>query len=102
MDNSDQIEYWNGQSGHTWTDTQVQMDAMLQPLSDAAISKANPKPGERAVDVGCGCGATSIAIAERGAAVWGVDISEPMLAKARKRAEHLQNIPFSKADAATQ
>ena len=61
---------------------------MLEPLGDAALAAARPLAGERAVDIGCGCGATTIALAERVGAngrVLGIDISEPMLERARER-----------------
>ena len=101
-DNSDQIEYWNGKAGDTWTRGQERLDAMLTDLSALAIERADPKPGERVIDVGCGCGATSIALAEAGASVWGIDISEPMLARAKERAADLKTVAFAKTDAATQ
>jgi len=101
-DNQQQIEYWNGEAGATWVAVQERLDAMLEPLSAVAIDKANPASGERVIDVGCGCGTTSLAMAARGAAVWGVDISEPMLAHAKQRAAELADVAFSVADAASQ
>ena len=62
---------------------------MLRPVSDRLIAAAKPKPGERVIDVGCGCGATTIDFAERvgpSGAVLGLDVSAPMLARARERA----------------
>jgi SAM-dependent methyltransferase len=100
--NQDQIDYWNGQAGETWVQAQARLDSMLASLSDHALAKANPQPGERVIDVGCGCGTTSIAMAEQGAAVWGIDISAPMLALAKSRAEHLDNIAFAQCDASQQ
>jgi SAM-dependent methyltransferase len=100
-DNSDQIEYWNGQAGDTWVRAQERLDAMLEPLSSIVLDKAAACSGERVIDVGCGCGATSLSLAASGAEVWGVDISAPMLARARERAAGLSNVVFSKADAAT-
>jgi SAM-dependent methyltransferase len=38
------------------------------------------------LDIGCGCGETSIILAKAGAHVTGVDISRPMLARAKQRA----------------
>ncbi len=101
-DNQDQIDYWNGEAGATWVRVQERLDAMLEPLSKVAVDKANPVSGERAIDVGCGCGATTLALAARGTAVWGVDISEPMLAHAKQRGAGMEHVAFSVADAASQ
>lgn len=102
QNNKEQIEYWNGQAGQTWVAAQERMDVLLSPLSRQALDKADAQPGERAIDVGCGCGDTTLALAERGAAVWGVDISEPMLARAKQRASGIEHVKFSRTDAATQ
>lgn len=85
-DNSEQIDYWNGQAGDTWTRLQDRLDGMLAPIAELALSRLAARDGERVIDVGCGCGATSLAIAAAGAEVLGVDISEPMLERARARA----------------
>lgn len=100
-DNEEQIAYWNGKAGETWVEAHSRLDAMLAPLSEMALRKAAPGPGARVVDVGCGCGTTSIALARQGASVWGIDISAPMLARARELAEGVDNIEFSQADAAS-
>ena len=100
-DNSAQIDFWNGQAGETWVRAQERMDAMLSGLTAETIRHAAPEPGEQVIDVGCGCGATSIALAELGASVWGVDISEPMLNRARKRASSFDKARFSVDDAAS-
>jgi ubiquinone/menaquinone biosynthesis C-methylase UbiE len=60
--------------------------------------------GERALDLGCGCGATTLELARRvgpGGSVLGVDLSEPMLARARERAAGLGQVEFRAADAQT-
>ena len=91
-DNAAQAEYWNSVAGPKWTDHQQHQDQVLRPVLDRVIAAADPKPGERVIDVGCGCGATTIEIAARitpGGEVLGLDISEPMLARARERAAHL-------------
>ncbi|MFZ5967960.1 MAG: class I SAM-dependent methyltransferase [Bacillota bacterium] len=51
-----------------------------------AFSLFQPKPGMRILDVGCGTGNFSIKLAKMGCKVIGVDISEEMLAIARKKA----------------
>ena len=101
MTNEEQKEFWNGPAGDVWVEAQEIMDRMLSPLSDAALSAAAPLSGERVIDIGCGCGATTLAIAESGASVWGVDISAPMVARARARTAELDNVTFSVNDAST-
>src|ERR1700680_1488156 len=85
--NADQIAYWNGPGGQHWADRQQTQDIVLAPVSGVLIDRAKAKAGERIVDVGCGCGATTIALAQQvGPAghVLGIDISAPMLARARQ------------------
>jgi ubiquinone/menaquinone biosynthesis C-methylase UbiE len=100
--NADQIAYWNGPGGQRWTDRQQTQDILLAPVSDILVDRAKAKVGERIVDVGCGCGATTIAFAERvGPAghVFGIDISAPMLARARQIAPAGIPVDFVLADA---
>ena len=103
MSNQEQIDYWNGNAGSTWVDSQERMDKMLAPLTSPLIEQAAAAKGERIIDVGCGCGDTSLQLASTGASVLGIDISEPMLERARARAQHTgqANAEFSTADAAT-
>ena len=100
--NADQIAYWNGPGGQRWTDRQQAQDIMLAPVSAVLIDRARASAGERIVDVGCGCGATSVALAQRvGPAghVLGIDISAPMLARARQNAPAEMPVEFVLADA---
>lgn len=100
--NTAQIEFWNGDAGRRWAEAQDGLDAMLQPLGEGGIAQASLLPGDRVIDIGCGCGATSLAIAQSvglTGRVVGIDISEPMLAVARQRAKKLSNVSFSLADA---
>lgn len=101
-DNTAQIEYWNGQAGETWVRRIDRIDAMLAPITKALLERAAVKPGERVIDVGCGCGSTSIELMRRGARVFGVDVSGPMLALAKQRAAGLEGIAFKRADASVQ
>lgn len=103
--NAEQIRYWNEVAGPRWVSEQPRLDAMIDALGTAAIDRAAPAPGEHVLDVGCGCGATSLELARRVApqgSVVGVDVSAPMLAIARRRAAGSPGtIRFEEADAQT-
>ena len=108
IDNATQIEFWNGETGRNWVTHDALMEAMLQPLGEAVINTLAPQPGENILDIGCGCGHTSLGLADRVGAdglVTGIDISAPMLAVASQlAAEHnaeLSSIQFVEADAQT-
>ena len=100
--NADQIAYWNGPGGQHWADRQQTQDIVLAPVSDILIDRAGAKAGERIVDVGCGCGATTIALGAKVGPtghVLGIDISAPMLARARQLAPAGLPADFVLADA---
>ena len=100
--NADQIAYWNGPGGQRWADRQQAQDIVLAPVADVVIDRAKAKSGERIVDVGCGAGATSIAFAQQVGPtghVMGIDISAPMLARARQVAPPELPVEFVLADA---
>jgi SAM-dependent methyltransferase len=100
--NADQIAYWNGPGGQRWADRQQSQDILLAPVADILIDRAQPRTGERIVDVGCGSGATSIAFAQkvgRSGHVFGIDVSGPMLTRARAVAPAGLPVDFALADA---
>jgi SAM-dependent methyltransferase len=104
--NAAQIAYWNSEAGPRWVAMQERMDAMLAPLMQAGMDRARPVAGERVLDIGCGCGATVLEFAGRvglNGSVVGVDISAPMLGRARERvqANSLANVCLTLSDAAT-
>ena len=106
QDNTAQIAYWNDKAAVTWTAFQQRLDALFEPLTALALDAAAPASGERAIDVGCGCGATVLALAQRlgpAGEVLGLDVSEPMAARARERiaAAALTNARVTVSDAAT-
>jgi SAM-dependent methyltransferase len=100
--NTQQIQEWNGAVGAHWVAEQQTMDALIRPFGEAAIAAAAVRPGERILDVGCGCGDSSLALASAVAPageVLGVDVSAPMLDLARQRGAALSNLSFMEADA---
>jgi SAM-dependent methyltransferase len=100
--NADQIAYWNGPGGQRWSDRQAEQDILLAPVSDILLARIAAKPGDRILDVGCGCGGLSIALAGQVApdgSVLGIDISAPMLARAREVAPSDIPVEFVLADA---
>jgi SAM-dependent methyltransferase len=102
--NTDQAERWNsGEDLAHWLDNQARYDRMNEPFTALILAAAAFQPGAQVLDVGCGCGGTTLAAARLiapGQAV-GVDLSGPMLARARARAEAagLGNAVFQQGDA---
>ncbi|MFD5639858.1 class I SAM-dependent methyltransferase [Streptomyces sp. NPDC127077] len=85
----EQAARWNGPSGNAWVEAQDMVDAMFAPLEKLLVETFPAGQGGRVLDVGCGTGGTTVAIARRlgaGGRCVGVDISEPMVQAARVRA----------------
>jgi len=99
-----QIEYWNDVAGAAWAARQESWDITLAPIGEAAMDRAGIQPGQSIIDIGCGCGGTTVELArrvgERGR-VLGIDVSKPMLAVARQRSRGMANIALVEADATT-
>ena len=100
---AEQLAFWNGPAVTRWITNQEQMDAALAPVADAAIKLASVRPGEKVLDIGCGSGATAIALAGvvgDGGHVTGIDVSKPMIDLARRRAAGMKHLDWLLADAA--
>jgi ubiquinone/menaquinone biosynthesis C-methylase UbiE len=88
--NADEIRYWNSPTTQAWVTLQDRIDVLFLPLTEVVLERAAPRAGERVLDIGCGCGATVLGLAGRvgpEGQVLGVDVSEPMIARARARIE---------------
>jgi SAM-dependent methyltransferase len=98
--NADQATYWNGEAGRRWTALQESQDRLFADITAALFAAAAPRAGEGVIDVGCGAGETTLRAAAATGRALGIDISEPMLARARERAA-AQGSParFALADA---
>jgi SAM-dependent methyltransferase len=104
--NPSQLDAWNGESGQRWVARADERDGVLAPVADALLSVAAPSAGTRVLDVGCGCGATTLIAASRigdAGTATGIDLSAPMLDVARSRAiaSGAVNISFVQGDAQT-
>jgi len=104
--NAQQAALWNEASGKAWVDLQPVLDEVLAPFERLLVDAAFPGEGSSVLDIGCGSGATTLAMARRigkaGRCV-GLDISEPLvaLAKTRVRADGTANAEFTAGDAQT-
>jgi SAM-dependent methyltransferase len=104
--NAEQIKYWNESAGPKWVALQDFLDQQIRPLGLLAMERGAIAAGESVLDVGCGCGDTTLEIARRvgsAGSVTGVDISAPMLERARASAAAagLKQATFENADAQT-
>lgn len=101
--NAAQAEAWNGDAGQHWVQYRDRREAQLSRFSPHLFAAARIAPGARVLDVGCGCGGTTLHAARQAAngQALGVDLSAPMLAEARRRAaaEEVVNVSFQQADA---
>jgi SAM-dependent methyltransferase len=102
--NAEQITYWNEQGGPRWVTLQEALDEQLASFGRVVMDRLAVGSGERVLDVGCGCGGTTLELGRRvgaGGSVLGVDISTVMLERARQRGMGTANVQFLVADAQT-
>ena len=87
---NEQITLWNGPAGHAWVEAQELLDHMFKPFEDLIVEAVTAAPKGEVLDVGCGTGSTTLAVARLLGAngrCTGIDVSEPMIAAARDRAQ---------------
>ena len=100
--NAEQVGLWNEAMGRTWAMLHERLDRQLDPIGRAAMQQAGFKAGDAVLDVGCGCGETTLEIAGRIAPgeVVGLDASAMLLDIAREAAEAkgAANARFVQAD----
>ena len=100
--NEAQGKFWNDAPGQSWVKHDLVMNLRLGNISDILFDRLKGVSASNALDIGCGTGSTSIKMAEtlaQDARVTGIDISEPMLERAREKAADLENVSFVTADA---
>lgn len=104
--NEQQAALWNAAAGRTWVEMQDRLDRLFEPVAARVVDQGFPGEGRAVLDIGCGAGATTLAMARRlgpaGRCV-GVDISRPLVDAAARRAasEGLPSASFVAADAQT-
>lgn len=103
--NRAQAEYWASAAGHKWIEHENALDTAMAGMLERVLETAAITENDRVLDIGCGTGASTLEAAKRAPSgkVLGVDISEPLLDRARSRskAERLNNVSFLLADAQT-
>jgi SAM-dependent methyltransferase len=99
---AEQAAFWNGAGGKSWLAAYERIQRSIAGFGEAVLAGAAARPGESVLDVGCGTGSTTAALAHavgKDGRVLGVDISETLVGAAR--AQNLSNATFAVGDAAT-
>lgn len=102
--NAGQADFWTAGPGVRWAALHEALDGLFAQATAELLARAQPRPGEVALDIGCGAGDTTLAAADRtgaGGHVEGIDISETLLGVARRRAGGRPDVSFTLADAQT-
>jgi SAM-dependent methyltransferase len=99
--NTAQSEAWNGYEGEHWAGNADRYDAVNSGINEPLLAAAGIAAGDRVLDIGCGNGQLTREAARRATSATGVDLSGPMLARARSlaEAEGLHNVSFRQGDA---
>ncbi len=86
--NHEQHDHWAGPEGDHWVAHADRYDRMLAPFADRLMAAASVSPHDVVLDIGCGCGATTVTAAQAatGGEALGVDLSPQMLDTATARA----------------
>jgi len=96
---------WKGDVGDVWAEEWRRTDRTLAPVNQALVAEAAPLTAgigrPRILDIGCGAGATSLALADAlaGAEITGLDLSDSLIAVARSRAGDRARLGFEVGDA---
>lgn len=103
---AEERDFWERRA-EAWERRADEIGAFSDTYGAAAIEALAVRAGERVLDIGCGPGTTTIELGRRvgpGGEVVGIDISEGMVAAARRRsaAAAAPNITFVTADAGTE
>ncbi|PPR10391.1 MAG: Aklanonic acid methyltransferase DauC [Alphaproteobacteria bacterium MarineAlpha11_Bin1] len=104
-ENTGQIEFWNSDHGLAWARYADTVDIMFSSITEAVLEAAQIRAGNRVLDLGCGNGGTTLALADlvtNTGMVMGIDVSRPMIQRAQERLDtvDLSNVSLVLGDAA--
>ena len=102
--NAEQSDFWTNDAGPIWVDQRATMDALLSNVLDGTLKRASLAHGQSVLDIGCGAGTSTLAVAEHigeTGQVTGIDISVTLLEDAKTRVAGRPNLDFLRADAQT-
>ena len=102
-ENAEATEAWNGPLFDVWQDFQAIVVSNAKAHGDAALADHRPERGDRALDIGCGLGDSTLQLAGLVGPeghVHGVDVAERMIEGARADAERAGagNVSFEVVD----
>lgn len=84
-----QSDLWNGPAGQAWLHMQALLDSLFEPFEALLVDAVRWHGPHAVLDIGCGTGATTLAIARALAphgSCTGADLSQMMIDRARQRA----------------
>jgi tRNA/tmRNA/rRNA uracil-C5-methylase (TrmA/RlmC/RlmD family) len=92
--NEKQVEAWNGGVSVHYVDHADRYDRQLLPFTEELLEEVRAAPHRSLLDVGCGCGALTLAAARIADSAVGLDISVPLtdVASERARAAGIDNV----------
>ncbi|MCY3769406.1 MAG: methyltransferase domain-containing protein [Gammaproteobacteria bacterium] len=96
--NDNQIRFWNHGPGSNWVTYQRGLDQCFENINRRLLELCVIRPGHCILDIGCGAGATSIALAKKygnTVSITGVDVSKPLLKHASRRIRSIKPMPAS-------